>query len=76
MIQTEIEWLKEEWIPKEVKHHSNHNLGEDMSNEAFDEYQALQYGYQSYSDMITQMNKKNLELTCKFGDRYIQGWMK
>ena len=78
MKQTEIEFLTDPaWLPKRVETHAGHNKESiDMNNdEAFDNYQALQYGYRSYSDMITQINKKHQNMKLSFGDRYIQGWI-
>ena len=70
-----LAWLlDEEWIPKEVSTHSNVcKIG--MSHEEYDEYQAMQYGYKSYRDMITHNNKIHQEKKLSLGDRYVQGWM-
>ena len=65
-----LAWLlDEEWKPKQVKKF----IG--MSNQEFDEYEAHQYGYKSYKDMITQSNKKHQENKLRYGDMYIKGWM-
>jgi len=73
-LEFELEWLTDpEWIPESVV---TYRGKVEMSNNAFDDYQAMQYGYESYNDMISQMNKKHQEKKAKFGDRYIQGWMK
>ncbi len=68
-LELELEWLADDWKPKHIEHFNNKN------NDAFDDYQAMQYGYKSYADMIAQSNKKHQENKLHYGDRYVKGWM-
>ena len=70
-----LDWLLTEWCPKEVRHHTSKVCKIGMSPEEFDEYQSMQYGYKSYSDMITHNNKIHQEKKLSLGDKYIAGWM-
>ena len=74
-LELELQWLSEEWIPKEVSIHKSNVCKIGMSPEEFDEYQSMQYGYKSYSDMITHNNKIHQEKKLSLGDKYIAGWM-
>ena len=74
-IMKQLEWLESDWLPITVTHHKSKVCSIGMSNEDFDNYQSMQYGYESYNDMITQMNKKHQNDKIKYGELYIKGWM-
>ena len=66
LIDYDLEWLDEEWLPEKVTHHTN--KGELTHNE-FDEMQAQSYGYKSVEELDRHNYSRDKQKYLTYGDK-------
>ena len=66
MVQTEIEWLDDNWMPVTVTHHIFKG-GKEMNMDEYDDFWASSMGYDNINHLNEYNHAKDMECLSRYG---------